>query len=78
MHTNAKKSLTRIEMDIGTSLRQFLIEQYDLSGLSFREISLWLEKQGISVSRCTLNRWYHHLCGYPRSIGEAMRSKQVW
>ena len=40
MHTNAKRSLTQIEAMIGEPLRDFLFEQYNQQGLSFREISL--------------------------------------
>ncbi len=75
MHTNAVKSLARIEAQIGQPLREFLIEQYDRQGLSFREISQWLDEQRISISRSTLSRWYYHLCGSPRSIGDAMKVK---
>ena len=72
MHTNAVKSLARIEAMIGEPLREFLFEQYDRHRLSFREISLMLATQGISVSHCTLYRWYFHLCGFPRSRKEAL------
>lgn len=77
MHTNARKSLSRMEAEIGQPLRDFLLEHYDQDGLSFREISQWLALQGVSVSHCTLYRWYYHLCGYPRSIREAMRHQQT-
>ena len=75
MHTNAVKSLARIEAQIGQPLREFLFEQYDRQGLSFRNISQGLDSQGISVSYCTLSRWYYRLCGSPRSIGDAMKSE---
>jgi transposase-like protein len=71
MHTNAKRSLARIEAAIGEPLKDFLFEQYDRQGLSFREISQGLAEQGISVSYCTLYRWYYQLLGLPRSIREA-------
>jgi hypothetical protein len=74
VHTNAKRSLTQIEAMIGEPLRDFLFEQYNQQGLSFREISLWLSSQGISVSRSTLNRWYYQLCGRPRSIEDAVKN----
>ena len=77
MHTNAVKSLARIEAMIGQPLREFLIEQYDTLGLSFREISQRLDEQEISISRSTLSRWYYRLCGSPRSIGDAMKVKMV-
>ena len=65
VHTNAKKSLAQIEAMIDQPLREFLLERYDRQGLSFREISQALKRNGILVSRSTLNRWYHRLCGYP-------------
>lgn len=72
MHTNARKSLAKIERQLKMPLDAFLVDQYDKKRLSFREISDGLKDQGIGVSRSTLHRWYHHLCGRPRSIGQAI------
>lgn len=56
---------------MGEPLKDFLFEQYDEQRLSFREIAALLSRKGICVSHCTLYRWYHQLCGRPRSIREA-------
>lgn len=74
MHTNAKKSLQRIERHIRMPMREFLLEHYDHDQLSFREISQELKGKGISVSHCTLYRWYAQLCGCPRSKEEAIKN----
>ncbi len=74
MHTNAKKSLSKIEAQIGEPLRNFLLQWYDERRCSFREISqlVWEEK-GFGIDESTLRKWYYRLIGQPRSIAEAMR-----